>query len=323
MEPPGSEDRSDGLTEHLDLWVRHELISRAQAERIRRFESRPATAPPARRLSALSETLAYLGAALAVVAGSILLERVWEDLSVAARVAIPAVLAVALFVLGWRLVPASEPALERLARVAWFLSTGALAWFVGLLVLDALEADGRWAGLAAGAAMAALSAVMYVVRRSVLFQVSFLIGWVMIVAGIFSETDTGTPIGASLAALGVAWTVLGWRRILTPGHATITIGAILTLLGLTPIEPPSGLWLGLAVSSAMIGVGVALRHAPALIIGAVGLFGWTVAAIQYFVGWGSGQALWLLLAGAVLLVLAFGVAKLRPTRWRAGSEDGV
>ena len=72
-----------------------------------------------------------------------------------------------------------------------------------------------------------------------------------------------------------------------------------------------GVWLGIAISVALVAASVSLRHTPMLGLGVAGLFAFSVWAIAYYFGETIGTPLVLLLAGVVLLAIAFAAARLR------------
>jgi hypothetical protein len=77
--------------------------------------------------------------------------------------------------------------------------------------------------------------------------------------------------------------------------------------------PPAalGLWLGVALSVALIGASVVLRHTGVLALGAVGLFGYLTGTIGYYFADTIGVPFALLLSGVVLVGIAIAVTKLR------------
>ncbi len=90
------------------------------------------------------------------------------------------------------------------------------------------------------------------------------------------------------------------------------IGAVGAVIGPTFAMPPPtvGLWLGVAVSVALIWASVVLRHTGVLALGAVGLFGYLTGTIGYYFADTIGVPFALLLSGVVLVGIAIAVTKL-------------
>jgi hypothetical protein len=314
------------LSERLDAWVREGLITRSEADGIAAFEARPGrisartAAPPGMdriaRASA-SEGLAYLGAALAIAAGGTLLGRIWADLSTPARIAIPAVAAVALFVLGWRLRDAARGPFERLSSIAWFFCAAALGWTAAVTVSDGLGLQERATFLAIGAAVVLGAGALYLVRPVTILQLAVLTGAMFIAIGLGWGTATG--IGWIFWVVGVCWILLGARGLLVDAPAALSMGSVVVLVGCLLIATGSsdvGTWAGLLSSVGLIGAGVALRSQQMLVLGVIGLFFSTLAVVQVYVEGATGIAIGLFAAAAVVLVAAFAVSRFDPAAWR-------
>ena len=243
----------------------------------------------------------------------------WEDLPTAARIAVPGVIWVVLFGLGWRLRDARHPALGRLGRVLWFVSPAPLAWCVTVVAMDGFGLRERWPLLWSGAAVAAYAGGLYVLRPGILHQLGVVVGLAMLASGLFGSAQA---IGSAIWVIGIVWILLGWRDLLVGRDSALTIGTVAALLGVTMIPVPAGLWMGLVTSAALIGLSVALRQSPMLALGGIGLFASTIGTIQHHVRGTTGVAIGLLVAGIVMLALALLVSRLRPTRWHVGGKPG-
>jgi hypothetical protein len=82
------------------------------------------------------------------------------------------------------------------------------------------------------------------------------------------------------------------------------------------IAVPAGLgpgwtWLGLINAAGLIGVAVALRQTPMLVLASIGLFESTIGTIDHYLGGGLGAAVGLLVAGLVVLAVALVAARRR------------
>ena len=315
------------LSERLDAWVREGLITRSEADGIAAFEAHPGrisdrtaaspgTAAQVGRASA-SEGLAYLGVALGIAAIGTLLGRVWGDLSTPARIAIPAVAAVALFVLGWRLRDAAPGPLERLSSISWFFCTAALGWAAAVTVGDGLGLQERATFLAIGGVVVLSAGALYFVRPVTILQLAVLTGAMFLAIGIGWGTATG--IGWIFWIVGVGWILLGARDLLVDAPAALSMGTVVVLVGCALIATGStdvGTWVGLLSSVGLIGASVALRSQQMLVLGVIGLFFSTLAVVQVYVEGATGIAIGLLAAAVVVLAAAFAVSRFDPTAWR-------
>jgi tetrahydromethanopterin S-methyltransferase subunit F len=139
-----------------------------------------------------------------------------------------------------------------------------------------------------------------------------VVGLSILAGGLFVSA---AAIGTAIWCIGFAWILMGWRDLLVGRDATLTIGTVAALFGVTMIPASAGLWIWLATSAALIGVSVALRQGPMLGLGGIGLFVSTTLTIQHYVQGTTGVAIGLLVAGIAMLVLALLVSRLQPTRW--------
>jgi hypothetical protein len=315
------------LSDRLDAWVRAGLITRSEADGIAAFEGRPGgvppptatpagTAGPIGRASA-SEGLAYLGAALAIAAGGTLLARIWGDLSTPARILIPAVVAMALFVVGWRLRDAVPGPLQRLCAISWFFSAAALGWATAVAVSDGLGLQERATFLGIGTTVVVYAGALYLVRPVTIQQLAVLTGAMFLAIGIGWGTATG--IGWIFWIVGVGWILLGARGLLVDAPAALSMGSVVVLFGCLLIATGSaevGTWVGVVSSAGLIGAGVALRSQQMLVLGVIGLFFSTLAVVRVYVEGSTGIAIGLLAAAAVVLAAAFVVSRFDPAAWR-------
>jgi hypothetical protein len=294
------------------------VITEAQAEAIAAFES--GRRPPGRRASGVTpvaEGLAYLGGALAVAAAGTALGGRWDEIPPGAHIAIVAAVWLALLMAGWRFRDGPSPALVRLSRVLWLLSAAALAWTAQLVVDEGLELANPPSRLAPGAAMTLYAVALYLARPSTLQQLAVASGVFLLALGF--ATDAPTATGFAVWTLGIAWIVLGWRRVLVEPAAAETIGSLLVLLGTIFVaihQEDVGAWLAVASSAGLIGAGVAIRRTGVMVIGTIALFFSTFATIERYVEGTTGIALGLLVAGAVVSAVALGV-------WRRGRASAT
>ena len=326
MEPttsPPAPDLNDvpDLTERLDTWVSEGVVSKVAADAIAAFESerRPPLSGP--RVTPVVEGLAYLGGALAVAAAGTALGGQWSQLATPLRISIAAAIWLSLLLAGWWFRDGPTPPLVRLSRILWLLSAAALAWTSELVFDDGFDVDGQARFAASGAATAVYAAALYLARPSSLQQLA-MVGGVLMLAFAFME-DSPTATGWVIWLLGIAWIVLGWRRVLVEPEAAMTIGSTLVILGTIFVavrEEEIGAWLAVASSGGLIGAGVGLRRTAVMVIGTIGLFFSTFATIEQYVEGSTGIALGLLVAGVLVSAVAFGVWRLGRGR-RASVRD--
>jgi hypothetical protein len=304
------------LNRRLDTWAGEGLISRDEADRIRAFEASaaaPREGAPA-RTSPLTEALGYLGAALAVAAGGVVLVRVWDQLATPAHVAIPGLMWLALLALGWALRDAGQTGLVRLSSVARLLSTGSLAWCVADLAVEGFDMTGRWALLWSAAASTAYSAALYAWQPAALQQMALAGALVALAVGIVF--GSGLAAGIAIWGLGVAWIELGRRHVLVPRDTAFMVGALAAMVGSTVVAGNSdgtAFWFAVATAAGLIGAAVALGHTPMLVLAAIGLFEATLGTVQHYMRGSAGAAVGLFVAGLAVLALALVVARIWPS----------
>jgi Predicted membrane protein (DUF2157) len=302
--PPGN-----GLPRHLDEWVRASLITEAQADAIRAFEDRRA---PRESVTLITEALGYLGAALAAAAAAVLVGRSWTDASPGLRILLPGVVALVMVAAGWSLRRTEDAAIARLASVLWLLAAGLSGWFGGQLASDGFDASDQAVVLAVGIGVTVTAVPLYLARRRALQQIAVIAGLMILAAG--TSRGSGTAVGLAYLVIGFAWTALGWMRRAEPRRVSLTLGPLAGLTGafvVSAVRTNVGVWLGIAVSVGLIAASVSLRHTPMLGLGVAGLFAFSVWAIGYYFGDTMGTPLVLLVAGVILLAVAFVAARLR------------
>jgi hypothetical protein len=134
----------------------------------------------------------------------------------------------------------------------------------------------------------------------------------ILAAGTFWAS--GMSVGLAYLVIGLAWTALGWMGRVEPRRVSLTLGPLAGLTGAlvaSAARTNVGVWLGIAISVGLVAASVWLRHTPMLGLGVAGLFAFSVWAIGYYFGETMGTPLVLLVAGVVLLAVAFVAARLR------------
>jgi hypothetical protein len=160
--------------------------------------------------------------------------------------------------------------------------------------------------------MTVYAGVLYLARPSSLQQLA-VVGGAILLAFAFME-DAPTATGWATWLLGIVWILLGWRRLLIEPGTAATIGSFLVILGVIFVavrEEEVGAWFAVVSSAGLIGAGAGLRHTAVMVIGSIALFFSTFATIEQYVEGSTGVAVGLLVAGALVSAVAFGV-------WRRG-----
>lgn len=314
----GSDGFRRELHSHVERWVRASVITRQQAEAIWSFEGGP---QPLRRIPLVTEALGYLG--LLLIAGALLAVlgslraglRTWE--------AVLGGLTVLLFVGGWTLRAAEEPALSRLAGVQWLLSVAALAGLVGTGGVDLLEGvdTARRTELvwtAVGVATTVCALPMYLRRRTAAQLLALFTATMIAVPAIavLASANTSNVVGAVAAwAVGLAWLALLRRTAIQPASLALALSSLVIAFAPAWIGPgdhvPAALALGIASTAGLMAASVAWRQTTLLASGSAGLFVYLAWFIGRYLSDSLGLPLALLLGGIALLALAVLTARLR------------
>ena len=225
---------------------------------------------------------------------------------------------------GWILGSGEDPGLGRLGATLWLLATG-LAAFGAASVLQAIEPGRVTQGdvdepmaLAIGVAMAGVGWLGYLIRHHPITHVGAFAGTVALggaVAVVSSAADGGVQphwIGVALAGVGIAWYLASPRLAGPQVGPTLATGALVVapLFGMDRATDLA-MVLGVAVSAVAVALGIRAAGWGGLAIGGVALFGYSTAAIVHFFGDTIGAPLSLLIAGALLLIVAVMVTRLR------------
>jgi len=340
---PASEGRAPnrsaggGLAVYLERWVAAGLISPEQATAIGAHERESAMArTPAgeRRVSLIAEALGYVGTALALAGAAVGLSQAWDDIPAWGKLAIAAGATALLLLGGFLLLRQTEPAFRRLQSVLWFLAVGAWTWTLGVLHREVLELDEpEQVVLLLGAGTAVLAGLLWAVRRHALQHVALfaalhatLIGAVLCLPG-----EAPIWVYALLVwALGAAWGLLGWFRVLEPWWLGMALGSVGAMIG-----PAIGIddypWLlvaALVTSVFLMVVSLPTGQVPLLAVGTVGTFSYLTWAVFRYFGDSLGVPLTLVIVGGVFLALAVVAGRLtqvsrgRRRRPRARVEAG-
>jgi hypothetical protein len=284
-----------------------------------------------RRVSLLTEAVAYLGAILLLAGGVAAIGRQWSGVGSWAHAGILTGAAVFFLLTGVSVRGVREPAIQRLTGVTWLLSVMCAAGAAGYVTYDLIfsftAADqnaGAVTALGVGLAVSAYAAVLWLIRRQPLQIAALFGGLVTLICGVIATAAGGRAVnGASLAyalalwGFGLAWAVLGWRRYLEPMWAAVPLGTLLALVAPALATGPYGWLYAIAIitAGAVMAVSVPLRNTVFLGLGTVAMFAYVTAVVVTYFRRSLGVPAALSISGALIIVLAVVTARLmRATR---------
>src|SRR6266702_2981996 len=195
---------------------------------------------------------------------------------------------------------------------------GAVAGFAEVVADQVLHQSHGLQHVIAGLAATAAGVLFWRLRVSSLQQVAVLVSLLATVTAVVEGVAPASPSwgGGAVWAVGVAWLLLGSRRLLIPARTAEVLGALAMLLGAETVRGGElrswGLALGLLSAAALVGAGAAARRTVLLSVGAVGLFVFLFDATLTWFGRGATVPLALLVTGgALLLVVAVLTGRIR------------
>jgi hypothetical protein len=276
-----------------------------------------------RRISLLTEAAAYAGVILLLVGGVTAISQRWNDIGRAGQGGVLAAAAVFFFLVGIIVRQVREPAIQRLAGVAWFLSVVGVAGAVWLGLYRAPGQPDAVTAVAVGTAVTLYAAALWLIRRSALQNLALFAGLVITIVGIAaviaapggpgpapaSAPDLPTPVLAvalPLWVFGLAWAGLGWRRYVGPLWVTVPSGVILALIAPSFAAGHYG-WMyaiGTATAAAAMAASVPLRNTPLLALGALTMFGYLTAVAARYLHQSLGAPSALAITGVLIIGLA-------------------
>lgn len=275
-------------------------------------------AEPARvgRVSLLTEAVAYVGAILVIAGGATAIGQRWSDISEWGHVGILAGAAVLFLLAGALVRQVTEPAIQRLVSVLWFVSVVGLAAAVGVASGRALDVSGEFVVLNIGLAAAVYGAALWVLRRRSLQQVALFIGLILTCIGVVAVVAGGEPPALPAAlllwALGITWAVLGWRRYVEPTWTAVPVGVLLALYSPTIVVGEHGWFYAVAIGTAgvVMALSVPTQNPVLLGMGTVAMFGYVTATVVRYFGDALGVPAALAVTGLLILGLALVTARL-------------
>ena len=140
--------------------------------------------PGTRRISLLTEAAAYAGVILLLVGGVTAISQRWNDITRGGQAGVFAAAAVFFFLAGIIVRQVREPAIQRLAGVAWFLSVAGVAGAVWLAMYHVHGKTDAVTAVAVGAGVTLYAAALWLVRPSALQNLALFAGLVITILGI-------------------------------------------------------------------------------------------------------------------------------------------
>lgn len=312
------------LVARLDGWVDAGLITTEQRRAIERHEAQAGTrahqlrvVPPtdaAVAPSLVTEALGYLGGVIMLVGAGLLVGMYWADLSVAVRLVLVGLAAVALVVAGSAVPDRFGAPAGRLRSVLWALGVAATGAFFTILSVDVLDRTDEDALIVLAPPTAVVAAVLWRLRRTWLQQLALLAPVLLwAVAAALQLSDSDASPGLAMWVVGVAWAATAWAGLLEPREVGVATGALAAGFGAMTITGTTiadlGVLMGLATALGLVSLALRERNLAWLGVGAVLLL-WTAprAIVEWFPGRASA-ALTLLVTGGLLVGAAVWVAR--------------
>lgn len=307
---------SGELADGLKRWVDARLIEAAQAERIAAFEAARHGAPrPSRHGSLAVELLGYLGAALAVAAGTIAVGQAWPSMPTGAAIAMAACGAAALLGAGV-LVDARRAALRRVRLALWGGSTACTAVVGSLVGAQVLHLAAPGVALLAAGVAGCEALVLWAVSAGALLHMATFAALAVAAAAAVAQLYPGLePWGPGLAVwlLAAAWGLSAHRGWLPPGTDTGYLASALGLLvgAQMLMSVAAGHLVAGFTLVALLWAGVALRRIWLAGIGAIGVIQLLPQTAGRYLPGVVAAPVAVFLAGVVLVALAVWLSRSR------------
>lgn len=308
------------MTREDDLrrWVEAGLIDADTATAIETYE---AGRTGSSRVSRGMEAVAYLGAALVLVALVVMAVEFWDRIEPWGRITLSGAVTVVLFAVGLVLGRSEEPAVDRAQTFAWLLTVAAVALTAAVTLTELTDIDGEQTFLYASLIALVAAVGLWWQRASVLQMAAMGVAAGVAVIAAVSQFESAPEwaIGLALAGLGAVGITLTGFGLLRPTRTAYVLSAIGALAIAFP-ESNNLPWplLGLGVALALMGLSVAIGETVLLGLGVAGLFVYIPMTIFELFGESLGVPVALLITGLVLL----GVVVLTVRMRQATREDG-
>ena len=291
-----------------------------------------------RRISLLTEAVAYVGVILLLAGGAAAIGQRWNGIPSWGHVGVFAGAAVFFLLAGIIVRRVREPAIQRLAGVVWFVSVAGVAGAVGFAAHEVYgNNNAAVTALAVGLAVTVYAAVLWLVRRSAPQNLALFAGLVVTIlgiAGIIVTVAGGArparwlAFALALWVFGLAWAGLGWQRDVEPLWVTIPCGVILALIAPSFATEGHG-WMyaiGIGTAAAVMAASVPLRNVPLLALGALAMFSYVTSVVARYLQESLGVPSALAITGVLIIGLAVVSARLMraahpPKARQPGAEE--
>ena len=278
-----------------------------------------------RRVSLMTEGVAYFGATLVLAGGGVAVGQVWSDFTDWGHVGIFASTGLFFLAAGLAVLRISEPAIDRMIGVVWFISAGCAGAAAGIAALDAFGASGAVTTFVIGMAISVYSAMLWIVRRRELQLVALFAGLTIAVCAaiIMIAGDAGPRLAIALGlwAFGIGWVIVGWQYP-QPLWSTMPLAIVIALIG-----PSLAVWshgwvfaIGTITAAVAMAVSVRVRSTTLLVAGTFTLFGYTGAAVVRYYHQSLGLPTTQAICGVLLVGLAVIMARVRSSTGRVQAE---
>ncbi len=280
-----------------------------------------------RRVSLLTEVVAYIGAVLVLAGGGVAIVEEWNHFSPWGHVSIFASTALFFFAVGFFIWQVSEPAVQRVISAVWCPPPPPPPPAAGFAAHEGFDARGAVTTLSTGIAATAYAGVLWLARRRELLMLALFAGLIVTVCGVVLTADGRTApalaFALSLWGLGLGWSILVWQYP-EPLWTTFPLGSALAL-----IAPSLAVWdhgwlyaVGVVTAAAAMAASVPLRDIVLLAFGTIALSGYVAATVVQYLRNALGTPATLVITGVALLAIALVTARLRrATRLTEEEED--
>jgi hypothetical protein len=277
------------------------------------------------RLSLMTEGVAYFGATLVLAGGGVAVGQASRGFTDWGHVGIFASTALFFLAAGLAVLRISEPPIDRMIGVVWFLSAGCAGAAAGIAARDGFGASGGVTAFVIGIAISVYSATLWLVRKRELQLVALFAGLTIAVCAaiITIAGDAGPRLAVALGlwALGIGWVIVG-RQYPQPLWSTMPLAIVIALIG-----PSVAVWshgwvfaIGVLTAAVAMAVSVRVRSTTLLVAGTLTLFGYVGAAVARYYHQSLGLPATLAICGVLFVGLAVIVARVRSATGRGQAD---
>ena len=307
----------------LDAWVAQQLLTPAQAQKLRDADLRvaierpPGAAHRPRAVSVAVEAVGYLGGILVLSAAFSLAAMYWGELETWHRLLALGGAAAALFVAGAALRPertrddAIPGPTARLRSVLWTGTVAATAGFLAVVGVDSLDWRGPSIFVLISSGAAVVAAGLWWWDRSLLLQLALMVTTVLVPAAVVLRlTEDGQLPGFAAWVAAAIWFVLARSRRDLDGRLLSTgAGLAAVVAAMTTFPTDRGIVLALATAVAMITVAARGHDLVLLVFGSLALLQMLPMAITTWFPDTAAVPVVLLIGGGLVVVGAVWTAR--------------